>query len=81
MPGSSRAPPSGLHRHAATEEVYYVLEGQLSMTTVLADGREVAATLRPGDAHGVRPGEAHWGRAGTEGCRFLAVAFRSRAGG
>jgi len=68
----------GLHRHAVTEEVYYVLEGQLSMTTVLADGREVRATLRPGDAHGVRLGEAHWGRAGAEGCRFLAVAFRRR---
>jgi hypothetical protein len=51
------------------------------MTTVLADGREVMATLRPGDAHGVRPGEAHWGRAGVEGCRFLAVAFRPRGRG
>jgi quercetin dioxygenase-like cupin family protein len=68
----------GLHRHTATEEVYYVLEGQLSMTTVLADGREVSADLRPGDAHGVRLGESHWGRAGSQGCRFLAVAFRRR---
>src|SRR4030095_12723094 len=48
----------GLHRHVATEEVYYVLEGQLSMTTVLADGREVPATPRPGDAHGGRRGGA-----------------------
>ncbi|MGZ6035463.1 MAG: cupin domain-containing protein, partial [Myxococcaceae bacterium] len=68
----------GLHRHSATEEVYYVLEGQLSMTTVLPDGREVSATLHPGDAHGVRLGESHWGRAGAQGCRFLAVAFRRR---
>jgi hypothetical protein len=58
-----------------------VLEGQLSMTTVLADGREVTATLRPGDAHGVRLGEAHYGRAGAEGCRFLAVGFRPRGNG
>jgi len=71
----------GLHRHAATEEVYYLLEGQLTMTTMLADGREVTATLRPGDAHGVRLGEAHWGRAGAEGCRFLAVGFRPRGAG
>lgn len=68
----------GLHRHVVTEEVYYVLEGQLSMTTVLADGQEFRATLRSGDAHGVRLGEAHYGRAGAEGCRFLAVGFRSR---
>ncbi len=68
----------GLHRHTSTEEVYYLLEGELSMTTVLADGREVAATLTPGDAHGIRLGEGHWGRAGPAGCRFLAVAFRRR---
>ena len=55
-----------------------MLEGQLSMTTVLPDGREVSATLHPGDAHGVRLGESHWGRAGAEGCRFLAVGFRRR---
>jgi quercetin dioxygenase-like cupin family protein len=68
----------GLHRHTGTEEIYYLLEGQLTMTTVLADGREVTATLLPGDAHGVRLGESHWGRAGAEGCRFLAVGFRKR---
>jgi quercetin dioxygenase-like cupin family protein len=68
----------GLHPHGATEEVYYLLEGELSMTTVLADGREVSATLHSGDAHGVRLGESHWGRAGAAGCRFLAVAFRRR---
>jgi len=68
----------GLHRHGATEEVYYLLEGELTMTTVLPDGREIAATLHPGDAHGVRLGESHWGRAGPGGCRFLAVGFRRR---
>ena len=68
----------GQHRHASTEEVYYVLEGQLTMTTVIADGQEVSAVLRPGDASGVRLGESHWGRAGPQGCRFLAVAFRKR---
>jgi hypothetical protein len=45
------------------------------MTTVLEDGREITATLHPGDAHGVRLGEAHWCRAGPAGCRFLAVGF------
>jgi quercetin dioxygenase-like cupin family protein len=68
----------GLHTHAETEEVYYLLEGELTMTTVLFDGREVAATLRPGDAHGVRLGEAHFGRAGQGGCRFMAIATRRR---
>lgn len=68
----------GLHRHPTTEEIYYVLEGQLTMTTVLNDGREVRAVLRPGDASAVVLGQAHYGRAGVEGCRFLAVAFRPR---
>ncbi len=68
----------GLHMHRDTEEVYYVLEGSIAMTTVLADGREVTRTVGPGDAHGVRIGESHYGRAGASGCRFIAVAVRRR---
>ena len=68
----------GLHLHRETEEVYYVLEGALTMTTVLPDGREVTQPLGPGDAHGVRLGEGHYGRAGPSGCRFIAVAVRRR---
>jgi hypothetical protein len=66
----------GLHRHPETEEVYYLLEGSLTMTTLLRDGREVTVTLGPGDAHAVRIGEGHFGRAGPDGCRFIAVAVR-----
>jgi quercetin dioxygenase-like cupin family protein len=68
----------GLHRHAETEEVYYLLEGELLMTTVLPGGQEVAQALRAGDAHGVRLGEEHFGRAGPAGCRFIAIATRRR---
>ena len=66
----------GLHRHTRTEEVYYMLEGTLAMTTVAADGREATVTLHPGDAHLVRPGQAHFGTAGPGGARFITVAAR-----
>src|SRR5262245_9260660 len=46
----------GLHTHERTEEVYYLLEGSLTMTTVGADGRELTAELAPGDAHAVKLG-------------------------
>jgi mannose-6-phosphate isomerase-like protein (cupin superfamily) len=68
----------GLHVHRETEEVYYLLEGELRMTTVLPDGREETHALGPGDAHGVRLGQGHYGRAGPAGCRFIAVAVRRR---
>jgi quercetin dioxygenase-like cupin family protein len=67
----------GLHWHHETEEVYTLLEGRLSMTTVAADGREVTCALEPGDAHAVRLGQGHFGQAGAEGARFLAVAVRA----
>jgi len=68
----------GLHMHRETEEVYYLLEGALTMTTVMRNGGERTLSLGPGDAHGVRLGESHYGRAGARGCRFIAVAFRRR---
>src|SRR5437660_8954516 len=40
----------GLHFHDRTEEIYYLLEGELRMTTVDREGRESAATLHAGDA-------------------------------
>lgn len=67
----------GLHLHDRTEEVYYVLEGALTMTTVLADGRVHSATLGPGDAHAVRLGQSHGGVAGPEGCRLIVVNLRA----
>jgi quercetin dioxygenase-like cupin family protein len=68
----------GLHRHGVTEEVYYLLEGSLEMTTVGATGEEETVVLEPGDAHFVRMGQGHYGRAGRSGARFIAVAARIR---
>ena len=68
----------GLHWHRETEEVYYLLEGALTMTTVAADGREETRALAPGDAHAVKLGQGHFGVAGPAGARFLAVAVRAR---
>ena len=66
----------GLHFHDRTEEIYYVLEGEVAMTTVERGGRESTATLRAGDAHMVKLGQGHCGVAGPEGVRFVAVAVR-----
>jgi quercetin dioxygenase-like cupin family protein len=66
----------GLHRHDATEEVYYLLEGSLEMTTVGPGGEEHTETLEAGDAHFVRIGQGHYGRSGPDGARFIAVAAR-----
>lgn len=66
----------GLHRHDRTEEVYYMLEGSLRVTTVAPDGREASADLRAGDAHLVRLGQSHFATAGADGARFLAIAVR-----
>jgi quercetin dioxygenase-like cupin family protein len=66
----------GLHTHSSTEEVYYLIEGTLEMTTVGPGGEEHTETLAAGDAHFVRIGQGHYGRAGREGARFIAVAAR-----
>ncbi len=66
----------GLHVHDATEELYYVLEGAVTVTTTAPDGRTHTATLGPGDAHAVRRGQAHHGEAGPDGCRMIVVAVR-----
>jgi quercetin dioxygenase-like cupin family protein len=66
----------GLHFHERTEEIYYLLEGELAMTTVERGGRESTATLRPGDAHLVKLGQGHFGVAGPAGARFIAVSVR-----
>jgi quercetin dioxygenase-like cupin family protein len=67
----------GLHLHADNEELYYLLEGDLRMTTVAPDGREITTELHPGDAHAVRLGQAHYGIAGPTGARFIVVAIKS----
>ena len=69
-------PAIGLHEHTATEEIYYMLEGDLTVTTVAADGRESACCLGPGDAHLIRIGQSHFAVAGAAGARFITVAVR-----
>ena len=66
----------GRHGHPRTDEVYYVLEGSIRMTTFDAGGRERTEELRAGDAHLVRKGQGHHGVAGPDGVRFIAVATR-----
>lgn len=66
----------GLHLHPHTEEVYYLLEGRLRMTTVDPVHGEHTELLEAGDAHLVRLGQGHYGQALEEGARFIAVAVR-----
>jgi mannose-6-phosphate isomerase-like protein (cupin superfamily) len=66
----------GLHMHTDTEEIYYILDGSISMTTVDASGNECSQTLNAGDAHMVKTGQGHYGVAGSEGVRFVAIAVR-----
>lgn len=68
----------GLHHHNVTEEIYYIINGSIRMTTVGADGAQLSQELSEGDAHLVRMGQAHYGTAGAEGVRFLAVAIRKQ---
>ncbi|MDB5100951.1 MAG: hypothetical protein JWM80_5372 [Cyanobacteria bacterium RYN_339] len=66
----------GLHEHTTTEEVYYMLEGSLVVTTLAADGRESTSELLVGDAHLIRVGQSHFAVAGPDGARFVTVAVR-----
>lgn len=66
----------GLHWHDYTEEVFYVLKGSLTVTTVTRDGEEHSENLKVGDAHMVRLGQGHYAVAGRYGARFIAVATR-----
>lgn len=66
----------GLHHHGHTEEVYYVLEGRLRMTTVDPQHGEHTALLEAGDAHLVKLGQGHYGQALETGARFIVVAVR-----
>jgi mannose-6-phosphate isomerase-like protein (cupin superfamily) len=66
----------GLHHHAHTEEVYYLLEGRLRMTTVDPVHGEHTQELEAGDAHLVKLGQGHYGQALETGARFIVVAVR-----
>jgi quercetin dioxygenase-like cupin family protein len=66
----------GLHTHDRTEEIYYILEGSIRMTTLAPDGQERTADLLPGDAHLVRSAQRHFGQAGRDGVRMLVISAR-----
>lgn len=64
----------GLHPHHDKEEIYYVLEGEMEVTTETNQG-PVSARLGPGDAHFIRLGQSHYAVAGPAGARAIAVCF------
>lgn len=66
----------GLHKHTITEEVYYILEGSITMTTLNEDNSEFTETLNKGDAHVIKVSQSHYGQAGNQGVRFLTVAVK-----
>jgi hypothetical protein len=63
----------GLHVHDATEEVWYVLDGTLTITLAAPGGAETTAELRRGDLCATRLGQAHTGVAGAAGARVLVI--------
>jgi quercetin dioxygenase-like cupin family protein len=63
----------GLHGHPRTEEIYYLLEGEVTVKLYSRD-KKFVRTLTPGDAHLIKPGESHSVQAGPQGARFIAVA-------
>ncbi len=66
----------GWHLHRDTEEVYYVLDGELEVHTEDEAGRTHVFPARPGDTTRVGPGMSHAARAGSDGARFLCVILR-----
>ncbi len=66
----------GLHAHLDTEELYYLLEGQLTIDLVDKNGDVIQQILNPGDTHLILPGESHFVQAGEQGARFIAVAAK-----
>lgn len=64
----------GCHRHDRTEEIYYVLEGGLTVSLEV-DGQSTTEPLAPGDSHRVPIGGSHWATAGAAGARFIVIAI------
>ncbi|WP_354622737.1 cupin domain-containing protein [Psychromonas sp. MME2] len=75
---SSLAPNAsvGLHEHIDTEEIYYLLEGQLFIQLIDKQGVTVEQTIYPGDTHLIQPGEHHFVQAGENGARFIVVSAK-----
>ncbi|MBD1388096.1 cupin domain-containing protein [Neiella sp. HB171785] len=79
MMDSTLAPHAtiGLHQHQDTEEIYYLLEGQLSIELHRAGEPAKTLQLHPGDAHLIRPSESHFVQAGADGARIIVVAAKA----
>lgn len=67
----------GLHTHHDTEELYYILEGDMLLFVEGTSGESREVRLDTGDAHLLRPGQSHAVKAGCRGCRFLTVGGRA----
>ena len=64
----------GLHLHDRTEESYYVIDGDLTVTAVSAEGNAEVETLGAGDVHFLPVGLSHSAQAGEAGARIFVVA-------
>ncbi|GLS90720.1 hypothetical protein GCM10007916_17870 [Psychromonas marina] len=75
---SSLAPNAsiGLHKHSDTEEIYYLLEGQLHIELIDKKGTIFQQVITAGDTHLIQPGESHFVKAGAQGARFIVVAAK-----
>lgn len=65
----------GEHRHTRTEEIYYLLEGELDIELQTDSGKQTFK-MTPGDAHRIKPGQSHFIQAGETGARLIVVAAR-----
>ena len=75
---ASTAASIGWHPHDRTEEIYYLLSGNLTVTVQDRDGRVHVLTLDPGDAHRIGTDMWHGAVAGPHGARFLCVMLGTR---
>lgn len=66
----------GLHAHSDTEELYYILEGQVFIELIDKNGKMYQQYLTAGDTHLIQPGESHFVSAGDQGARFIVVAAK-----
>jgi quercetin dioxygenase-like cupin family protein len=65
----------GLHQHTHTEELYYLLSGELSITVIEGEQQQTQQ-LKVGDSHCIHPGQSHFVQAGSAGARFIVVAAK-----
>ncbi|OHD10969.1 MAG: hypothetical protein A2086_02115 [Spirochaetes bacterium GWD1_27_9] len=66
----------GLHKHDLDDEIYYIIEGSISVTVIDMNGNEHFKVLYEGDAHFVRKEESHFIETGLTGARFIVVGIK-----